>query len=89
MQPISKTEMEYLISKGALIQNKIGSYKEVTGDKKMVVTGKYGNARGKQRYAYVPLFIRLLELKQKDKESFDIDKVKDNQKYLFSSERVS
>lgn len=84
MQPISKSDMDYLISKNSLRQTK-GNYKDPTGDKRIVVTGKYGNGRGKQRYAPTPLYNKLIELREKDKQEFDIDKVKENQRYLFSA----
>ena len=76
MQPISKQDMELLIKNNVLTQNSAGRYKE-----ELVVTGKYGNARGKQRYAPTPLFNKLMFIKTK--EVFDINKVKDNQKYMF------
>ena len=53
--------MDYLISKGALKQSK-GNY----GDQ-LVVTGKFGNGRGKQRYVNDPLYGYLLRLKEQDK----------------------
>lgn len=75
--------MTYLIDNGALKQSK-GNYKDYSGDKRLVVTGKYGNGRGKQRFAPTPLLNRLLELREKEKEVFDINNVKHNQRYLFS-----
>ena len=81
MQPINKKEMDYLILKGALKQTK-GNYKDFSGDKKIVVIGKYSNKSRKQRYAPTPLFNKLTELKFKEK--LDLDSVKHNQKYLYS-----
>ena len=68
--------MDYLISKNILIQ-KHGNFGE-----NLVVTGKFGSGRGKQRYATPPTYTSLLSLKSR--EIVDIDKVKSNQKYLFS-----
>ena len=82
MERISRDEMYYLIEKGVLTQIKNGGYKEYSGDKKLVVTGKFGSGRGKQRYAPPTLLYKLANLKSK--ELVDMDKVKDNQKYLFS-----
>jgi len=76
--------MDYLIQKGVLIQKR-GTY----GDN-LIVTGKYGSGRGKQRYVTVPLYNYLLRLKEKDKNELvglglDLDRVKDNQRYMFNS----
>lgn len=77
--------MDYLISKGVLKQSH-GNY----GDN-LIVTGKFGNGRGKTRYVTTPVYNYLLRLQEQDKQ--DINKVKDNQKYMFSNnsnnERVS
>lgn len=85
MQPISKQEFNYLVQKGVLRQSK-GNY----GDN-LVVTGKFGKSRGKTRYITTPVYNYLLRLQEQDKQ--DINKIKDNQKYMFSnnsnSERVS
>lgn len=81
MQPISKSEMDSLIFKQILKQSK-GNY----GDN-LIITGKFGNGRGKQRYVTDPTYNYLLRLQEKDKQ--DLDKVKDNQKYLFSNSGVS
>jgi hypothetical protein len=82
LEKISKQEMSYLIQKKILIQKR-GNY----GDN-LIVTGKFGNGRGKQRYLTVPLYNYLLRLKEKDKiELVDLglDNVKENQKYLIDS----
>ena len=49
----------------------------------LIVTGKFGNARGKTRYITDPYYNYLLRLKQNDKNKQTIDNVKDNQRYLF------
>ena len=95
MQPITKSEFDYLIKNNILKINKQGNYKEPTGDKKMVVTGVNKNNRDgtssrksskqKQKYIINSMYDKLLELREKDKQNFDINKVKDNQRYLFSS----
>lgn len=77
MQPISKSEMNYLIQKNILRQSK-GNY----GDK-LVVTGKFSSKRGKQRYITDPLYNYLTKLKQQ--EILEPDKIKENQRYLFSN----
>lgn len=74
--------MSYLIQKKILIQKR-GTY----GDN-LIVTGKFGSGRNKQRYLTTPLYNYLLRLKEKDKlelVSLGLDNVKDNQKYLVSS----
>ena len=76
--------MDYLIQKNILKQSH-GSFKDYAGDKKIKVTGSYGNARGKTRYLTPILYSQLIVARYKDKENFDISKVKDNQKYMFSS----
>lgn len=81
MQPISKSEMDYLIQKCVLKQTH-GNY----GDN-LIITGKFGNGRGKQRYVTTPVYNYLLRLQEQDKH--DINKVKDNQRYMFSSVSVS
>jgi len=53
--------MDYLISKN-ILQQKHGNY----GDQ-LVVTGKFGNGRGKQRYINDNIYSQLLRLKQLDK----------------------
>lgn len=78
--------MEYLIQKKILVQKR-GTY----GDS-LIVTGKFGSGRGKQRYLTTPIYNYMLRLKEKDKNELvglGLDKVKDNQKYLFSSGSVS
>ena len=77
MQPISKQEMDYLIERNILKQTH-GNY----GDN-LVVTGKFGNARGKTRYITTPVYNYLLRLQENDKQ--DVDKIKDNQRYLFNN----
>ena len=77
MEKISKYEMDYLILNLVLKQNK-GNY----GDN-LIVTGKFGNARGKTRYITTPVYNYLLRLQENDKQ--DINKVKDNQRYLFNN----
>ena len=77
MQPISKQEMDYLIERNILKQTH-GNY----GDN-LIVTGKFVNARVKTRYITTPVYNYLLRLQENDKQ--DIDKIKDNQKYLFSN----
>lgn len=77
MEKISKDEFNFLISKGILKLIKNGNY----GDQ-LVITGKYGNGRGKQRYITTPTYNYLLRLQE---QKVDINKVKDNQKYLFVS----
>ena len=80
MQPISKQDMDYLINCGILKQSH-GNY----GDQ-LVVTGKFSNARGKQRFTIDPTYNYLLRLQEKDKhELVDMDKIKDNQRYLFNN----
>jgi len=79
LERISKNEMTYLIQKNILKQIH-GNYGE-----SLVVTGKYGSGRGKQRFCIDPVYNYLLRLKEKDRQELvDMDKVKDNQKYLFS-----
>jgi len=77
LQPISKQEMDYLIERNILKQTH-GNY----GDN-LVVTGKFGNARGKTRYITTPVYNYLLRLQENDKQ--DISKIKDNQRYLFNN----
>jgi len=94
LERISKNEMDDLISLKILTQNKVGSYKEVSGDKKIIVTGtnttdrqhtySCKNSRHKQRYVTDPIYAKLIEFRDKEKKLFDLDKVKHNQKYLFS-----
>ena len=60
MQPITKSEMDFLI-KNNLIKNKRGRYNGlITGSKK-----KHGN--GKPRYIEEPIFEEMLRLQQKKK----------------------
>ena len=73
--------MDYLISNLVLKQTH-GNY----GDN-LVVTGKFGNARGKTRYITTPVYNYLLRLQENDKQ--DVDKIKDNQRYLFNNNSVS
>ena len=68
--------MEYLISKGILKQT-YGSY----GDN-LIVTGTYGNSRGKTRYVTTPIYNYLQRLKLE--ETSDFNKIKDNQRYMFT-----
>jgi len=77
--------MTYLISRNILKQTH-GSY----GDN-LVVIGKFSSGLRKQRYLTEPLYNYLIRLKQTDKDKQNIDDVKENQRYLFSSnsERVS
>ena len=49
----------------------------------LVVTGKFGNARGKTRYITDPYYNYLLRLKLNDKNKQSIADVKENQRYLF------
>jgi len=85
LERISKNEMTYLISRNILKQTH-GSY----GDN-LVVIGKFSSGLRKQRYLTEPLYNYLIRLKQTDKDKQNIDDVKENQRYLFSSnsERVS
>jgi len=69
--------MDYLIERNILKQTH-GNY----GDN-LVVTGKFGNARGKTRYITTPVYNYLLRLQENDKQ--DVDKIKDNQRYLFNN----
>lgn len=95
LQPISKNEFNYLIKNKILQVNKLGNFKESTGDKKMVVTGvnknnrdgtsSRKNSKQKQKYIIDSIYKKLMESKEKDKQEFDISKVKENQRYLFSS----
>ena len=73
--------MSYLIKKGILKQFH-GNYEE-----NLIVTGKFGNGRGKQRYVTPFVYNYLLREKSKDKNKLviDIEKIKHNQRYLFSS----
>jgi len=80
--------MTYLIIRNILRQTH-GSY----GDN-LVVIGKFSSGLRKQRYITDPLYNYLIRLKQTDKDKQNINDVKENQKYLFSSnssnsERVS
>jgi len=84
LEKISKQDMDYLIQKNILKQSH-GNYKDYAGDKKIVVTGSYGNARGKTRYLTPILYSQLIATRNKDKENFDIISVKENQKYMFSN----
>lgn len=109
LKEISKNEMTYLIQKNVIRQSK-GTY----GDS-LVVTGKFGKGRGKQRYCIDPVYNYLLRLKLTDrlkiffspeqlkeilrldvseqievvkeleKNNVDLIKVKENQRYMFSS----
>lgn len=81
MQRISKSEMDYLIQSGILRQSR-GNY----GDS-LVVTGKFSSKRGKQRYITDPVYNYLLKLKKQ--EILNLDKIKDNQRYMFSDNSVS
>jgi len=77
LKKISKQEMDYLIERNILKQSH-GNY----GDN-LIVTGKFGNSRGKQRFVTTPTYNYLLGLQENDKQ--DINKIKDNQRYLFSN----
>lgn len=85
MEKISKDEFTFLIEKSILKQSK-GTY----GDS-LIVIGKFGSGLKKQRYITTPTYNYLLRLQEqeKNKQKLDISKVKDNQKYLFSSSSVS
>lgn len=83
LEKISKEDFTYLIQKNILSQ-KNGNY----GDS-LVVTGKFGSGRGKQRFVTLPIYNYLMSLKSRDKMDMDKDKVKHNQRYLFSSNDVS
>ena len=63
MQPISKNEMDYLIERKLIILNKQGNY----GDQ-LVVTGKFGSGRKKQRYVNDHVYSRFLISKESDKQ---------------------
>jgi hypothetical protein len=73
--------MDYLIQKGILKESR-GSYGE-----DLIVTGKFGMSRQKQRYVTPFVYNFLLREKSKDKNKLviDIEKVKHNQRYMFSS----
>ncbi len=81
MERITKSETDYLIRKGILKQFH-GNYGE-----NLIVTGKFGSGRGKQRYVTPFVYNYLLREKSKDKNRsvINIDKIKHNQRYLFSS----
>jgi len=79
LEKITKQEMSYLINL-KILKLFHGNY----GDS-LVVTGKFGNARGKTRYITDPYYNYLLRLKQNDKNKQTIADVKENQRYLFSS----
>lgn len=91
MQRISKNDFDYLIAKKILRLNKIGNYKDPTGDKKVVVTGSYGSKSKKQRYVQDALFYKLEEMKNKElaESKLDLSKVKDNQRYMFCSNNIN
>jgi len=69
--------MDYLISNLVL--------KQIHGDygDNLIVTGKFGSGKKKQRFVTTPTYNYLLRLQENDK--LDINKIKDNQKYLFSN----
>lgn len=73
--------MDYLISKNILKQTH-GNY----GDS-LIVTGKFGKGRGKQRFVTTPTYNYLLRLQEKDKQ--DVNNIKDNQRYMFSGVSIS
>jgi hypothetical protein len=81
LEKISKEEFNFLIEKGILKQSK-GSY----GDS-LIIIGKFGSGLKKQRYITTPTYNYLLRLQEQ--KVTDINKVKDNQRYLFSSSSVS
>jgi len=74
--------MNLLIQSGNLKLNKQGNY----GDN-LVVTNKQGNKSKKQRYTTPFTYNNLMRLKEieKNKQKLNLDKVKFNQRYLFSS----
>lgn len=76
MERISKTEMDFMIEHNIIRQNK-GNY----GDA-LVVTNKQGGKNKKQRYVNPNVYSNFVRLKSQ--ETFDINKVKDNQRYMFS-----
>jgi hypothetical protein len=94
LERISKNDFKYLISHNILKINKQGNYKDITNDKKMVITGvnknnkdrqsSNKNSKQKQRYILDSIYYQLIEEKNKDKAYFDLNKVKENQKYLVS-----
>jgi len=69
--------MSYLINL-KIIKQYHGSF----GDS-LVVTGKYGKCRGKQRFTTDAIFNYLLRLKNQDNIKKDINDIKKNQQYLF------
>ena len=73
--------MDYLILNLVLKQTH-GNY----GDN-LVVTGKFGNSRGKQRFVTTPTYNYLLRLQEQDK--LDVGNIKDNQKYMFNNDNNS
>jgi hypothetical protein len=81
LERITKSETNYLIQKGILKESH-GSYGE-----DLIVTGKFGIGRQKQRYVTPFVYNYLLREKSKDKNKLviDIDKIKHNQRYMFSS----
>lgn len=79
MERISKNEMSYLISRNIIQQNR-GNYGE-----SLIVTGKFGSGRNKQRFVTPFVYRKLLEFKNEDKQELvDVGKIKDNQRYLVS-----
>jgi len=78
--------MDYLIKKRALRQSK-GNFGE-----DLIVIGKFSIGRRKQRFLTTPMYNYLLRLKEKDRQELvlesNLDKVKDNQRYLFSSSNL-
>ena len=77
LEKITKEEAKYLINL-KILKLLHGNY----GDS-LVVTGKFGNARGKTRYITDSYYNYLLRLKLNDKNKQTIDDVKENQRYLF------
>ena len=80
LEKISKSETNYLILKNILTQ-KHGNYGE-----NLIVIGKFSSRLRKQRYCTPPVYNALLSLKSR--EIVDLDRVKENQKYLFSGSSV-
>ena len=76
MKPISKEEMDFMIEKKILKQQK-GQFRD-----QLVVVNKQGSGREKQRYITDPLYTFLLRLKSQEK--VNPENIKHNQKYLVS-----
>ena len=63
---------------------KSGILKQVRGNygESLIVTGKFGSGRGKQRYCTPPKYNELMFLKANKNQ--DMDNIKSNQRYLLS-----